>query len=400
MNGRPAGDPLLKLAEMIGRDEAFLAIGRHAASKRARGDTDAEPVGRRAGADVPPDAGDDHASMALHRHSPLPSLTPTLAEDDERRSRHDPSKRSPRLSTSGPSAPTRQLGHALSELARLIGRIDSLLARGAHGVPSSGGDDETDPAGRARLAARRRGHNVAVRSGHAQPTETDNSGLSPYIPSRKRRITDRVAAGAHAWGGAPSGAEEPSGGREQADYDGDNYYTRPPPQHQSAVWAPPWWQRRKIVTTAALLALMVAAAAYGYWGWIAPGRPGAIAVEAATVSAAADADERPSVDAPAEASARRPVRVVLPYNKGLMTPATTLNGGGSASAPPAGKSTLAGIAMQAARPHEADHVMHRPPGGRAPIGASARNIPMDGTLLPTPTNLASPCSVAPMRGGC
>jgi len=370
--GRSEDATLSKLERMIGRDEAFLAMVRNAASRRAYPAEEARES-------LPDDDllafdADDASAGSRRGGSPRPSH-----HGDDSDARQERTVRAQAYARAGgePAGPP-QLGHALSELARLVGRIDSILARGSsRTLPNDPDRSEPTFAPTDWTTGGRhtesddvddddvRAIDMPVPSRHSRLTDdTEDPGLSLYVPRRKGRAAYAIASASpphDRYGTARPRRED----WDAADGGGDDYYTRPRRRPRLPEDAQPRRQGSTVLTAIALIGLIATVALYGYRTWTdqGSGRPGPIAAEAAPVTASGDLPERSAVDAST---------LVRSDPAALLAPASILNGASSAS-----PVFLAGANPAAApttRPRRHDEGRaHRPPAVRivAPSGSTA-----------------------------
>ena len=428
----PEDVSLLKLARIISRDEAFLAIGRDAASRYASSAEEAlEPTPDNETAayeppeyhlpeyDQPEFDADDPIVDASEDWSPHEADgDPAHLDWDDRGARRGQTVRPQHFTanedeSSGPP----QLGHALSELARLVGRIDSFLAADS----TRTGPFEQTPGG--RPAARDGVDDDAVDDDETQDVEmpvpsrhdrltsdTDDPGLSLYAPRRKRRaafVIARTDQSENPYGEARRASEErPNAARDHArsyaprqSERGEDYRARPQQQRRPPMG--PARRRRggKLLTTLAVLAFTATAALYGYRTWANADsiHPGPIAAEAAPATATGVSLDAAAVDTSTNSGGGASTRGVWSDLTGLLAPGTTLNGTASASGMRAGDSPAVATTGRPQR-HDEDRA-HRSPTAR--VGAHVGNIvPVANAGVPPSTNTVLPCEVGAARSNC
>jgi hypothetical protein len=439
----PEDVSLLKLMRIIGRDEAFLAIGRDAASRYASA---AEEVLASVPDNDPPEY--EQPQYDQREYDPLefdtddpvvdPSRSPqgtfsnpaSLGGDDRgatqrgivgaRRFRQNGDR-----STGAP-----QLGHALSELARLVGRIDSFLAAGSPqtephdpdpgkpgfnpfegrtGGPLAATDGVDDDVVDGREA---QDIEMPVPSRHDRLTDdTDDPGLRLYAPRRKRRAAFVIARTdqADSCAGGPTRSTDDRSGpardrarghepRQSGPIDRTNDYDT---RRRTRLPIDPAPRRRggRFLTATAILAFSATAALYGYRTWTDPGssRPGPIAAEAAPVGEPTGNSLDPlAADTPTNPGLSQSVRGVWPDLTGLLGPGTTLDGAPSASRTSVGEN---GMAVTASRPQRPDEDRaHRSPTRR--VGAHAVSLHPVTDEAAGSTNVVRPCEAGATRPGC
>jgi hypothetical protein len=444
----PEDVSLLKLARIIGRDEVFLAICRDSASRYAS--VAQEALGPAPDDDPPEDdqteddqTEDDQTEddqPEFHADDPIidsrpgrapqgTSSNPAYPDGDDRgahRGRAIGTRRSTVNADRSTGAP--QLGAALSELARLVGRIDSFLAAGSARAGSQHPDrGELGLKGTAggRIAAGEtvddvvldsEAHDIEmpVPSRHDRLTnDTDDPGLSLYAPRRKRRAAfvvarmdqpdSRYGGATRSTGDRSGAAREPARGRGPrqswlTDH-ADNYKTRPQRRRRLPIDTATRRHGGTLLTATAVLAFTATAALYGYRTWTDPGssRPGPIAAVAAPITATGDSFSPPAADAATNPGVGPSARGVWPDLTDLLAPGTTLDGAPSASRLSAGERT---VAAPAARPQRRDaDRAHRSASTR--VGAHAGSIsPIGNEAAPASTNVVRPCEVGATRPGC
>jgi hypothetical protein len=423
---RPENVSLLKLAHIISRDEAFLAIGRDTASRYVA------PAEELLGSPSDPEtAGYDRREYDLSEYdvpefeaddpieSPQPAASgPRHLDRDDRRARQGRTVRAQDLTPNDEPTGPPQSGHALSELARLVGRIDSFLAAGSTrtarferttgGRPgASEGDDDgaLDDDNEAPDVE------MPVPSRHDRlANDTDDPGLSLYAPRRKRRAafviarTDQSENPYDGARGAP--VERPSAGRDRArsyesrkSDDGDDYRTRPQQRRRPSKETPPPRRRGGLLTATAILAFVATAALYGYRTWTDAGssHSGPIAAEAAPVTPTGNPVEPSAVDASTNFGVNQSGRGVWSDLTGLLAPGATLEGATSASHMVAGESAAAATTTPP-QSHDEDRA-RRSPAARA--GARIGNVvPIANDGVSASTNVVLPCEVGSTRSSC
>src|SRR5215469_16785425 len=309
----PEDVSLLKLVRIIGQDEAFLALGRDAVSRHASAAEKASaspPDNDPSEYDRPEYDQGDYDQLEFDADDPTvdPSLgkppqgtfsNPAYLDGDDRGARRGPAvgvrrfKRNVARSTGAPP-----LGHALSELARLVGRIDSFLAAGSH--PTGSHEPGPGEPGFNRFERRMGGPPAAsdgvddgivddseaqdiempVPSRHDRLTnDTDDPGLRLYAPRHKRRaafVIARTDQADNRYGGATRSTDDRSGAargrahghepRQSWPTDGtNNYDTR---RRRAPIEAPQQRRGGRVLTATAILAFTATAALYGYRTWI------------------------------------------------------------------------------------------------------------------------------------
>jgi hypothetical protein len=413
---RPDDVSLLKLARMISRDEAFLAIGRDTASRYASPAEEAlEPTPDRDTAAYDPpeydlpeydqpefDADDPVVDASQGRSLQESAYDPADLDWDDRGARQDEIVRAQHFSANDDE-------HALWELARLVGRIDSFLAAGS----TRTGRVEQTTGG--RLAASDGVDEDVVDDDDAQDIEmpvpsrhdrlandTDDPGLSLYAPRRKRHaafVIARTDQSENLYGearGAPQ--DRPSAPRNRArncaprqSDQGADYHGRP--QQRRRPPAEPALRRGgRLLTAIALVAFTATAALYGYRTWADAGssHPGPIAAEAAPVKATVDSLAPAAIDPSTNSGLGPSAKGVWSDLTGLLAPGATFDGTASASRMLAGESAAAATT---ARPQA-----HRSPTAR--VGARVGNIvPIANAGVSASTN-AVPCEVGAVRSSC
>jgi hypothetical protein len=437
----PEDVSLLKLARIIGRDEAFLAIGRDAASRYACAAEEAlgsAPDNDPSECDRPEydqgeydqlefDVDDPIVDPSLGR-SPHGTSSPPYLDGDDRGARQGHTVGVRRFKQNGDrSTGAPQLGHALSELARLVGRIDSFLAAGS---PRTGSRDPgREEPGFDRFERRTGGPLAAgdgvVDDGEAQDIEmpvpsrhdrltndSDDPGLRLYAPCRKRRAAFVIARTDQAdsrYGGATRPTDDRSGAardrarghepRQSWPTDRANDYDTRRQRRRLPIDAAPRRRRGRLLTATAILAFTATAALYGYRTWTDPGssHPGPIAAEAAPVAATGHSLDPPAADAPTTSGISQSASGVWSDLTGLLAPGTTLDGAPSASHMSVGESA---VAVTAARPRRPDEDRaHRSPTTR--VGAHAGSLsPAADETASGSTNVVLPCEAGTTRPGC
>jgi hypothetical protein len=413
---------LLKLARIISQDQAFLAIGRDAASRYA------SPPKETIGPGPDYNAADYRPENDLPEDD-LPECDPddsiidprqglSLEDEDDRGGRQARTVQA-RHFTSNDDEPTGspQFGHAFSELTRLVGRIDSFLADGS---TRTGRFEQTTGGGRPAPSDELEEDAVdddeaqdiemPVPSRHARLTnDTDDPGLSLYAPRRKRHaafVIARTDQPKNLYNGGRRVTEErPSAVRDRArNYEprqsdrGDGYYTRPQQRRGPPVETVPRRRSGRFLTATAVLAFAATAALYGYRTWADAGssHPGPIAAEAAPVTATGDSLDAPTVDASTHSGMGESARGVWSDLTPLLAPGATLNGATNPSPMVTGESATA----TTARPQRRDvDRAHRSPAAR--VGAHVGNIvPIANAGVSASTNAALPCEVGATRSSC
>jgi hypothetical protein len=445
----PEDVSLLKLVQIIGRDEAFLALGRDAASRHAFAaekasgsppDNDPSQYDRPE-YDRPEYDQGDYDQLEFDADDPTadPNLetppqgtfsNPAYLDGDDQGARRGHAvgvrrfKHNVARSTGAP-----QLGQVLSELARLVGRIDSFLAAGSH--PTASHDPGRGEPGFNRCERRMGGPPAAsdgvddgivddgedqdiempVPSRHDRLTnDTDDPGLRLYAPSHKRRAAFVIArtdqTDSH-YGGATRSADDRSGAardrarghapRQSWPTDGtNNDDTR---RRRLPIDAPPQRRGGRLLTATAILAFTATAALYGYRTWIDPGssHPGPIAAVAAPVAATtSDSLDPPAVDAPANSGVSPSANRVWSDLTGLLAPGTMLDSAPSASHISVGKSA---VAVPAPRPQRPEGRALRSPTARVPAHPVSLS-PIADEAASGSANVVPPCEAGATRPGC
>jgi hypothetical protein len=433
---------LLKLVRIIGRDEAFLAIGRDAALRHASAPEKAlgsAPDNDPCEYDRPEYDQSEYDPLEFDADDPIvdpsrgqsPQGTfsdPAYVDGYDQGARRGHAVGVRRSKQNGDrSTGTPQLGYALSELARLVGRIDSFLATGSHRTGSRD-PDRGEP--RFNRFERRMGGPLAasdgvddriVDEGEAQDVEmpvpsrhdqltndTDDPGLRLYAPRRKRRAAFVIARTdqADTYGGATRSTDDRSGAARDRAWGEEpqqawptdrtnDYDTR---RRRLPIDAVPRQRGSRLLTATAILAFTATAALYGYRTWIDPGssHPGPIAAVAAPVATTTGDSLDPSAaDAPTTPGASQSVRGVWPDLTGLLVPGTTLDGAPSHVS--IGQSAAAVTAAPPQRPDE--NRAHRSPTRR--VGAHAVSLsPIADEAASGSTNVVLPCEAGATRPGC
>jgi len=443
----PEDVSLLKLVRIIGQDEAFLALGRDAALRHASAAEKASaspPDNDPSEYDRPEYDQGDYDQLEFDADDPTvdPSLgrppqgtfsNPAYLDGDDRGARRGPAvgvrrfKHNVARSTGAPP-----LGHALSELARLVGRIDSFLAAGSH--PTGSHDPGPGEPGFNRFERRMGGPPAAsdgvddgivddseaqdiempVPSRHDRLTnDTDDPGLRLYAPRHKRRVAFVIARTdqAHSrYGGATRSADDRSGAardrarshepRQSWPTDGtNNDDTRRQRRRRLPIDAPLRRRGGRLLTATAILAFTATAALYGYRTWIDPGssHPGPIAAVAAPVAATtSDSLDPPAVDAPTNSGVSQSANGVWADLTGLLTPGTTLDSAPAASHISVGESA---VAVTAPRPQRPEGRAHRSPTTRVPAHPVSLS-PRADEAAPGSANVVLPCEAGATRPGC
>jgi hypothetical protein len=407
----PGDASLLKLERIISRDEAFLAIGRDTASRYASPSEEAfapAPDHDAAAYDWPEydlpefDANAPIVDASEGRSPHEAACDPADLDWDDRGAREE-SPICARQFTSNDD------GLALSELARLVGRIDSFLAAGS----TRTGRFEPTP-GR-RVAANDGVDDDAVDDDDARDTEmpvpsrhdrltndTDDPGLSLYAPRRKRRaafVIARTDQPEKPDGEARRASEDrPSAPRgrarshaaRQSDY-GDDSQTRTQQWRRPPTEPAPQRRGGRLLTATALLAFTATAVLYGYRTWADAGsnHPGPIAAQAAPVGITSAPFDPAAVDTSTN-SVGPSTRGVWSDLTGLLAPGTALDGAASARMVAGERSTAATMARPQA---------HRSPTARA--GARVGNIvPIANAGVSASTNATLPCEAGAARSSC
>jgi hypothetical protein len=414
---RPEDVSLLKLAQIIGQDETFLAVGRDAALRRAPPAEEAwgaPPDDDRLDHDWPEfDADDAIVDSRRGWFAQPPASAPARPDWDDRDAPEGRTVGAQRFAPDreGATRPP-QLGHALSELARLVGQIDSFLAAPSSRTPTNAPDREEPRTTGGRRTSRDNVDDdevtdieLPVPSRHAPLTDdVDDPGLSLYAPRRKGRAAFAVGrtdqpndlygasrrAADDPSGGAQSrapGYAPPRGGGQTADDRGDDHHTRRQRWRPPPTAAPPRRRGGRLLTVTAFLVLTATATLYGYRAWTDPGsgHPGPIAAEAAPAMATGDSLERSAVENPTNLG--QGVPIVLPDPALLLAPATI---GAPSRTSPTGESTGAGTTTRPRR-----HDEHR--AHRTPAGAIA---PIANDTVSASTTFVLPCDVGVTRTGC
>jgi hypothetical protein len=406
---------LLKLARIISRDEAFLAIGRDTSSRYASpakealestldNDTAAYDEYDLPEYDQPEFDADDPVVDASQGRSPQEAACdPADLDWDDRGACQEQTVRARCFSANDDE-------RALSELARLVGRIDSFLAAGS----TRTGRVEQTTGG--RLAASDGADGDVVDDDDARDTEmpvpsrhdrltndTEDPGLSLYAPRRKRRaafVIARTDQSENLYGEASRApADRPSAPRDrarsyaprQSDH-GDDYHARPRQRRRPSA-EPVRRRGSRLLTAIALLAFTATAALYGYRTWAEAGssHPGPIAAEAAPVGATVESPDPAAIDASTNPGVGPSARGVWSDLTGLLAPGTTLDGAASASRMVTSDSAAAATT---ARPQA-----HRSPTAR--VGARVGNIvPIANAGVSASTNAGLPCEVGAARSSC
>jgi hypothetical protein len=433
-NDHPEDVSLLKLVRIIARDETFLAIGRDAASRYAS--TVEEALG--SAPDNDPSAYDrpeyDRSEYDLGEYDQLesaaddpivdPSLGrspqwtfshPAYPDGDDRGAPQGHNVGVRRFKQNGDrSTGAPQLAHALSELARLVGRIDSFLAAGSPRTRSR--DPDRGEPGFERKTGGPVAASDGVDGGEAQEIEmpvpsrhdrltndTDDPGLRLYAPRHKRHAAFVIARADQAdspHGGATRSRDDRSGAaRDRArgheprqswptDQTNDDD-TRRQRRRRLTIDAAPQRRRGRLLTATAILAFTATATLYGYRTWTDPGstHPGPIAAEAAPVAPTGNSLDPPAADAPTNPGVNQSARGVWPDLTGLLAPGTTLDNAPSASHLSVGESA---VAVTATRPR-------RSAPTRA--GAHAVKLSPDEAAWGS-TNVVLPCEPGATRPGC
>jgi len=441
----PEDVSLLKLMRIIGRDEAFLAIGRDAASRHASAAEQAlgsPPDNDPSEYDRPEYDQGDYDQLEFDADDPTvdPSLgrppqgtfsNPAYRDGDDRGARRGPAvgvrrfKHNVARSTGAPP-----LGHALSELARLVGRIDSFLAAGSH--PTGSRDPDGGEPGFNQFERRMGGplgssdgiDDGIVDDGEAQDIEmpvpsrhdrltndTDDPGLRLYAPCRKRRAAFVIARTDQAdsrYGGATRSTDDRSGaapdrarGHEpRQTWPSDGYGARQQRRRRLPIDAAPRRRGGGLLSATAILAFTATAALYGYRTWIDPGssHPGPIAAVASPVAATTgDSLAPPAVAAPTNSSVSQSAKGVWSDLTDLLGPGAMLDSPPSASHISVGESA---VAVTAARPQRPDEDRaHRSPTTRVnahPVSLS----PIADEAASGSTNVVLPCEAGATRPGC
>jgi hypothetical protein len=444
----PEDVSLLKLVRIIGRDEAFLAIGRDAASRHTSAAEEALGSAR----DNDPSEYDrpeydqgEYDRLEFNADDPIvdPSLgsspqgtfpNPAYLDGDDWGARRGHAVGVRRFKQNGArstSAP--QLGRALSELARLVGRIDSFLAAGSH--PTGSRDPDGGEPGFNQFARRMGGplassdgvEDGIVDDGEAQDVEmpvpsrhdrltndTDDPGLRLYAPCRKRRAAFVIARADQAdsrYGGATRSTDDRSGAardrarghepRQTWPTDGTNDYdSRRQRRRRLPIDAAPRRRGGGLLSATAILAFTATAALYGYRTWIDPGssHPGPIAAVAAPVAVTTgDALDPPAVVAPTNSGVSQSAKGVWSDLTDLLGPGTMLDNTPSASHISVGESAVAVTAARPQRPDE--NGAHRSPTTRVnahPVSLS----PIADEAASGSTNVVPPCEAGATRPGC
>jgi hypothetical protein len=413
---------LLKLARIISQDQAFLAIGRDAASRYASLPKETfGPAPDYNAADYRPENAlpeDDLPECDAANSIIDPRQGRSLEDEDDRGGRQARTVRG-RHFTPNDDEPTGspQFGHAFSELTRLVGRIDSFLAAGStrtgrfeqttgggRPVASDEVDEDADDDGEVRDIE------MPVPSRHDRLTnDTDDPGLSLYAPCRKRRaafVIARTDQPKNLYNGGRRATEErPSAVRDRArSYEprqsdrGDDYDTRPQQRRGPPVETVPRRRNGRLLTATAVLAFAATAALYGYRTWADAGssHPDPIAAEAAPVTATGDSPIAPTVDASTHSGMGESARGVWSDLTPLLVPGAPLNGATNPSRNVTGESATA----TTARPqrHDVDQA-HRSPAAR--VDAHIGNIvPMANAGVSASANAALPCEVGATRSSC
>jgi hypothetical protein len=428
----PEDVSLLKLAHIISRDQAFLAIGRDAALRYASSAEEAlEPTPDHETAayepaeyhlpeyDQPEFDTDDRIVDARAEGSPQePDGDPAHLDWDDRGARRGPTVRAQHFTANDDefSRPP-QLGHALSELARLVGRIDSFLAADS----TRTGAFEQTPGG--RPAARDGVDDDAVDDDETQDVEmpvpsrhdrltndTDDPGLSLYAPRRKRRaafVIARTDQSENLYGEARRASEElPNAPRDRARSHaprqsdrGDDYRARPQQQRRPPMGPAPRRRGRKLLTAVTVVAFTATAALYGYRTWADAGssHPGPIAAEAAPATATGHSLDAAAVDTSTNSGVGPSTRGVWSDLTGLLAPGTTLNGAASASRMGAGDT--AALAATGRPQRRDEDRAHRSPTAR--VGARVGNlVPIANAGVSASTNPVLPCEGGAARSSC
>jgi len=429
----PEDVSLLKLARIIGRDEAFLAIGRDSASRPAFAaqealgpapDDDPSPYDQTEDDQPEFDADDPIRDSSPGRAPEATFSDPAYPHGDDRSARRAQTIRARRFSENGDrSTGAPQLGHALSELARLVGRIDAFLAAGS--APAGSHDkDRRDPGLKGTAGASDTVEDDVVVDSEAQDIEmpvpsrhdrltndTDDPGLSLYVPRHNRRAAFVVArrdqpdsryGGGKRSTGDRSGAARTRGHGPRRSWPtehSDNVDARPQRRRQLPIDTATLRRGGRLLTATAVLAFTATAALYGYRTWTDPvsSRPGPIAAVAAPVTATGDSFNPPAADAPTNLGAGQSARGVWSDLTDLLAPGTTLDAAPSASRLSAGESTATATV---ARPQRRDeNRAHRSATTR--VGAHAGSIsPLANEAASGSTNVVRPCEVGATRPGC
>jgi hypothetical protein len=429
-HARPEDVSLLKLAQIISRDEAFLAIGRDptwryaAFAEEALGSaSDPEtaeydqPEYDLSEYDLPEfDAGDPIADASQGWSPQAAPSNPGRLESDDRHASQAQAARAPHVTSHDESTVLPQSGHALSELARLVGRIDSFLAAGSTpteplertpGGQLAANDGDDDEA----LDDEAPDVQMPVPSRHDRLTnDTDDPGLSLYAPRHKRRaafVIARTDQPETLYRGARRIAEErPSTARgrarsyepRQSDH-GDDYHMRPQQRRRPPKKTAPPRRQSGFLAATAIAAFAVTAALYGYRTWMDAGssHSGAIAAEAAPVTATGVSVDLPAVDASANSGVSQPGRGVWSDLTDLLAPGATVDGATSASRRGDGESAAAATTARPPR-HDEDRARRSPVAG---VGARIGNVvPIASAGVSASTNAAPPCEIGSARSSC
>jgi hypothetical protein len=411
----PEDVSLLKLARIISQDQAFLAIGRDVASRDVaapeetfRPAPDCDTADYRPEYDLPED---DLPDFDADESIVDPRQDRSLEDEDDRGGREGRTVRARRFtSNDDESIGSPPVGHAFSELARLVGRIDSFLAAGstrtgrfehAAGGGRRAASDEVDDDEAQDIE-------MPVPSRHDRLTnDSDDPGLSLYIPRRKRRAAFVIArtaqpknlydGGRRATDDRPREARDRAGSYEPRESDRGEYYARPQQRRGPPVETVPRRRRGRLLTATAVLAFTATAVLYGYRTWADAGssHPGPIAAEAAPVTATVDLNA-PTVDASTRSSMGQAARGVWSDLTALLTPGTTLDGATDPSRMLTGESAT----VTTARPQRHDEGRaHRSPAAR--VGAHVGNIvPIANAGASPSSNAVFPCQVGATRSNC